>query len=93
MYLTAREFDDWGRFFAIEPWGTEEDWRRNAALSSLIANVNRGKSQRAYRMDDFMPKYGKPSGDRQSPEEQKATMMHIFDRFKKAGRAEERSRQ
>ena len=42
----------------VEPWGEErEDWRA-AMVASTIANVNRGKSQKPFKPEDFMPDVG-----------------------------------
>lgn len=46
-------------FFSIEPFGAEADSLGHAITASTIANVNRGKNQKAYKVEDFMPKFEK----------------------------------
>jgi hypothetical protein len=47
-------------------------------LQATIANVNRGKSQRPYKHDEFMPKWGraKPAGP-MSPEDMLRAVKRI----------------
>ena len=50
--------------------------RRSAIIASTIANVNRGKNKRPYKISDFMPKYEfeKELKSEQTPEE----MLGVF---------------
>ena len=53
-----REFIEWMAYYQMEPWDeTRADWRAGM-VAAVIANVNRGKDQRAYKPDEFMPKFG-----------------------------------
>lgn len=52
------EYMEWRAYYQIEPWDeTRADWRAGM-IASVIANVNRGKDQRAYKPDEFMPRFG-----------------------------------
>ena len=54
--MSSKEFSEWMAYYTIEPFG---QWRDNyhATLSaSILANVNRGKSQQPYSINDFMYK-------------------------------------
>jgi len=46
-------------FDTLEPFGAEADNLGHAITASTIANVNRGKNQKPYKVEDFMPKYQK----------------------------------
>ena len=58
----------------LEPFGVETDMLGHAITASTIANVNRGKNQRAYKVDDFMPKFEKQD---QTPDQ----MIQIAEMF------------
>ena len=42
-------------FSILEPFGTDAENIGHAITASTIANVNRGKNQKAYKVEDFMP--------------------------------------
>jgi len=42
-------------FSNLEPFGTDAENIGHAITASTIANVNRGKNQKAYKVEDFMP--------------------------------------
>ena len=46
-------------FFEREPFGAEAFYLGHAITASTIANVNRGKSKKAHKPEDFMPKFEK----------------------------------
>ncbi len=54
-----REFLEWVVFYNQDPWGPERADLNAGIISATIANVNRGKNQKAYAPKDFMPEYGK----------------------------------
>ena len=51
----------------IEPFGEERADLRSAQIACILANVNRGKGQKVFKIDDFMPKF--EPRKRQTPEE------------------------
>ena len=53
--LTAEEFIEWEAYASIEPWGTDADNVRTAALQATVANFS-GNSKRAWKVTDFLPK-------------------------------------
>jgi len=59
-------------FYLIEPFGEYRADLRNAMLCSLIANVNKGKKQRPFKMKDFMLRFESPK--QQSDEDMKAVL-------------------
>jgi len=44
-------------FAELEPFGTDTQYLGHAITSSVIANVNKGKNTKAYKPDDFMPRF------------------------------------
>jgi hypothetical protein len=69
------EFQEWLAYFQLEPWGTQTADQRAAIIASTIANVNRSAKQRAFTIDDFMPRYAaRPHRRRQTPQE----MRNLF---------------
>lgn len=55
--MSSAEISGWMAFAQVEPFGVEIDLYGHAITASTIANVNRGKDQKAYKPDDFMPKF------------------------------------
>ena len=55
--IDSREFAEWMAFSQVHPFGDERaDWR-SGLIAATVANVFRGK-QRAFRPEDFMPRFG-----------------------------------
>lgn len=64
---TSRELTEWAAFLSLYPQG---EWRadlRNGIVCSTVANAMRNKKQKAYKPEDFMPKFGV---ERQQSEEE-----------------------
>lgn len=57
--VSSAELSEWMAFSTLEPFGADADFLGHAITSSTIANVNRDKNQRAYKVEDFMPKFEK----------------------------------
>jgi hypothetical protein len=55
--LDAVDIAEWMAFDRIEPFGEERADLRMAIVACTIANANRGKGQKAFKVDDFMPKF------------------------------------
>jgi len=76
------EYLMWKEFYRTGPWGEERADLRAGIIASTIANVNRGRGQKAFAAADFMPRYG-VSTVRQAPGRQQtpADMLEIFREF------------
>lgn len=64
-------------YYSVEPFG---EWRadlRQAITSMVIANTNRGKNQRVYKVKDFMP-FDKPKKRRQQTQEQMIAQLNLL---------------
>lgn len=55
--ISSRELAEWMAYYEIEPFGEERADVRAALVASTVANVHRGKKRRAYKLDDFMPRF------------------------------------
>ncbi len=54
-------------YFNIEPFGEHAAYWRAGVVAATIANVNRGKSQRALKPEDFMPPEPREKNYAQTP--------------------------
>jgi len=82
--MSAAELTAWMGYARIEPIGGVRGDLRAGVVASTIANVNRGKSQQAYKPVDFMPilqAQQKPKQD--DPETLAQEIMSAFQRIKK----------
>lgn len=65
--MSAREFSKWRALFVHHPFDDEGAFHLPVAvLSSLMANVNRGKDSQPYRPSQFMPFFEEPERDVES---------------------------
>jgi len=53
--MSSREITEWMAFGQLEPYGAEAFYLGFAIVAMTVANVNRPKDQKAYRVQDFMP--------------------------------------
>lgn len=53
--IDSKELTDWKAYYQIEPFGVEQDYIQAGIISSVIANVNRGKNSTPYKPSDFVP--------------------------------------
>jgi hypothetical protein len=67
-------------FDRIEPFGEERADLRMAIVACTIANANRGKGQKAFKVDDFMPKF--EPRKRQTPQ-QMSRMLNMIAKANK----------
>lgn len=58
--MTSAEFSEWIAFHRIDPWSEYRDDLRMAMLTTLTANINRGKGKRPFKVDDFIPTFEPP---------------------------------
>ena len=65
--ISSRDFAMWMAYSRLEPWGEERDDLRMGIVASTIANANRGKGQKAFTPDQFMPSF-EPETEEQAAE-------------------------
>ena len=63
--MSAAEFAEWQIEYEQDPWGAWRGDLRSAMLASTIANRHRGRHERPYTTQDFMPQFGDTSFARQ----------------------------
>ncbi len=83
--LTAKQFHDWERYAELEPFGEKRADYRAASICATIANVNRGKGQKAYAVEDFVLKFEQPESTRQTWQQQLAIANAIALAFNAPG--------
>lgn len=71
--IDAREFAEWLAYYQSDPFGFERQDLGWGTVAATIANVFRGKGQRAMKPADFMPDFAQ-AGRRQT----EAEMLAIF---------------
>ncbi len=55
--MTSPQFAEWLAYSRLEPWGEERADLRMGIVAQTIANTNRGKNQKPYKPQDFMPSF------------------------------------
>lgn len=60
--MDSRELSEWIAYDQLCPFGEERADLRMGILASTIANVNKSRKRKAYRPQDFMPKFRPESG-------------------------------
>ena len=55
--ISSTQFAEWMAFSRLEPWGEERADLRTGIVASTIANANRGKNTKAFKPEDFMPRF------------------------------------
>jgi NAD-dependent DNA ligase len=79
--MTAKQLQAWVHFAEIEPFTFDRELRadyRAASIVQVIANVNRGKGQRPYKIDDFVIRFDddyKPTRKQTWQEQQKIAYL------------------
>ena len=82
--LTAEQILEWELYFKKEPFGHELGFYQAGIISSVIANVNRGKGARAFSPEDFIPEmYLAKVKKKQSMKEMKDLLRSMSSKRKK----------
>lgn len=56
---SSAELTEWMAYAQLEPFGGDADYIGHAITAVTVANVNRPKNRRPYKVEDFLPKFGK----------------------------------
>lgn len=56
--MSAAEFAEWQMEYELDPWGEARADLRSGVVASTIANRHRGRQERAYTAQDFLPHFG-----------------------------------
>ena len=73
--MSYREFRGWQEYYKVEPFGEKRADLRAALIACVIANANRGKNSRVFKVEDFMLRFGPPK--QQSVEQMKAILKGL----------------
>ena len=57
--ISSKELTEWMAYYNIEPFGQETQYFGPAITSTILANVNRNKGDKAHTVDEFMPQFDK----------------------------------
>lgn len=68
--LTAKQFVGWEHYASLDPFDETRADYRAASIATMIANVNRSKDQKSYKLEDFLLKFGEQTKKKQTPEDQ-----------------------
>ena len=72
--VDSRELSEWMAYYQLDPFGNVREDLHAGIVASTIANVNRGKNDKAFQPSDFMPFMEKPE---QTVDDMKAVMDAI----------------
>lgn len=73
--MSSEELSMWMAYEVIEPFGETRADIRAGIIASTIANVNRGKNQKAFSPEDFMVKFDRSYLEVSEEELQKASEL------------------
>ncbi len=76
--LTAKQFVEWEHYARLEPFNELREDYRIASIVQMLANVNRGKNQRAYTLQDMVIRFGEPEDSWQPPKQTPQQQEAIF---------------
>lgn len=70
--MTARQFRAWELYDAVEPIGDIRSDYQSAQIAQMLYNVNRGKKDKALKLEEFLLKFGlqEEQPKKQTPEQQ-----------------------
>lgn len=60
--MSGEQFAEWVAFYRLEPFGYEAGMVGHAITASTIANTNRGKGQKPFKPETFMPRLEEREG-------------------------------
>lgn len=74
--MDSRELSEWMAYSQVEPFGEERADLRAALVAMTMANLWRGKDSKAFKLEDFVLKFGGPK-EPLTPEQQ----LRAFERM------------
>jgi len=72
--ISSRQFAEWMAYARIEPFGEERADLRAGIVASTIANTNRGRGQKPYKPQQFMPEF--------EPEDEAAAIAKTIEQLR-----------
>jgi len=77
--ISSAEFSQWIAYNNVEPFGESRADLRAGIISSVMANIHRGKGQKSFTADEFMPEFG----EREKPKMKSRQMQGLLRQFVK----------
>ncbi|MCR4301789.1 MAG: DUF4035 domain-containing protein [Sulfuricaulis sp.] len=76
--LTAKQFMAWVSYMRLHPIGERRADYRAASVCAVIANVNRGKDQKPFTVEDFLLKFGEEAPERKQTWQEKQAVARAI---------------
>ncbi len=76
--ISSREFTQWLAFYRLDPFGGYRQDVHAGIIASTIANVNRSRKTKAFKVEDFVVGWNEPPKPKQSVQSMKANLMAAF---------------
>lgn len=76
--ITGKQFIELLAYKRMEPFRELRADYRAASIVQMIANVNRGKKQKAYAIQDFLLKFGEQQAAKKQTWQQQLTLMKLL---------------
>lgn len=79
--MSSREFAEWMAFYDLEPFGEEQADLRAGIVASTVANVHRDRKKRskAYKPEDFMPKFKRAGKRERTPWQDQLKVIEMWN--------------
>jgi hypothetical protein len=79
--MSSREFSEWMAFHDLEPFGEERADLRAGIVASTVANANRDpkKKRKAYKPEDFMPKFKRTTDRQRTPWQSQLKIVEMLN--------------
>ena len=77
--MSGEQLSEWLAYARIEPWGEERADLRAGIVAATTANCHRSSRTKAFKPDDFMPKFGKAEEKQSDAEVMTALKMFALN--------------
>ena len=85
--VSSKEFAEWMAYHRIDPIEPLRSDFRFAMIASIIANIGgRKKGTRAFKIEDFMPKFG---AEREQSQDEIKNNLNLWLKMFRKGRADD----
>jgi len=81
--MNGKELSQWHYLYQQGLWGNFREDLRAAIPATILANVNRGENQEAFKYTDFMPLLEKPEKKPQTIKQQQSITKILHQALKK----------
>lgn len=78
--LTFKQFAELQAYKQLEPFRELRADYRAASISQMIANVNRGKKQKALTLEEARVKFGEQDAPRKQTQQEQFNMLMVLSR-------------